>query len=105
MLVGAVALGANAKGSCDVAGTVYSVDTTFHAYIGPGTTQTSMLLQSGNKHLRVFYTTVDLTNPYVKIRAVSATEVHIADCGHLVSVDGVLNFHTIHTLVNHALSH
>ena len=29
MLVGAVALGANAKGSCDVAGTVYSVDTTF----------------------------------------------------------------------------
>ncbi|MBS7393408.1 MAG: Por secretion system protein, partial [Muribaculaceae bacterium] len=75
MLVGAVALGANAKGSCDVAGTVYSVDTTFHAYIGPGTTQTSMLLQSGNKHLRVFYTTVDLTNPYVKIRAVSGTDM------------------------------
>lgn len=75
MLAGAVALGANAKGSCDVAGTVYSVDTTFHAYIGPGTTQTSMLLQSGNKHLRVFYTTVDLTNPYVKIRAVSGTDM------------------------------
>ena len=34
-----------------------------------------------------------------------ATEVHIADCGHLVSVDCVLNFHTIHTLVNHTLSH
>ncbi|MDO4972302.1 MAG: phosphodiester glycosidase family protein [Bacteroidales bacterium] len=75
MLSCAIALGANAKGTCDVAGTVYTVDTTFHAYIGPGTTQTSMLLQSGNKHLRVFYTTIDLTNPYVKIRAVSGTDM------------------------------
>ena len=74
-LAGAMALAANAKGTCDVVGTVYSVDTTFHALIGPGTTQTSMLLQSGNKHLRVFYTTVDLTNPYVKIRAVSGTDM------------------------------
>ncbi len=74
-VLGAVALGANAKGVCDVVGTTYSVDTTFHAYVGPGTTQTSLLLQSGNKHLRVFYTTVDLTNPYVKIRAVSGTDM------------------------------
>ena len=74
-LMGAVALGANAKGVCDVVGTTYSVDTTFHAYVGPGTTQTSLLLQSGNKHMRVFYTTVDLTNPYVKIRAVSGTDM------------------------------
>ena len=34
-----------------------------------------------------------------------ATEVHITDSRHLVSIDGVLNFHTIHTLVNHTLSH
>ena len=74
MLAGATAFGTQAKGTCDVVGTIYTVDTTFHAYIGPGTTQTSLLLQSGLKHLRVFYTTVDMNNPYIKIRSVSGTD-------------------------------
>ena len=75
ILLGAVALGASAKGSVDVVGKVYSVDTLYHASIGPGTTQTSLYLQSGTAHLRVFYSTVDLTNPYVQIRAVSGTDM------------------------------
>ena len=74
MLAGASVFGTQAKGTCDVVGTIYTVDTTFHASIGPGTTQTSLLLQSGLKHLRVFYTTVDLNNPYIKIRSVSGTD-------------------------------
>lgn len=75
MLMSAVALTASAKSSIDLQGTVYDVDTTFHAFIGPGTTQTSLLLQSGNKHMRVFYTTIDLTTPHVKIRSVSGNDM------------------------------
>ena len=55
-------------------GVEYTVDTLFHAYIGPGTTQTSLLMESGNKHLRVFYSKIDLTSPDVTLKAVSATD-------------------------------
>ena len=44
--------------------TDYRVDTTFHAKIGPGTTQTSLLLTGPDTTLTVFYLTVDLTDPY-----------------------------------------
>lgn len=57
-----------------IKGNAYTADTLFHAEIGPGTTQTSIAL-SGNLKLRVFYTTVDLTNPYVDIRAAKAGNV------------------------------
>ena len=33
-------LAAGATGTVDVLGTVYSVDTLFYSYVGPGTTQT-----------------------------------------------------------------
>lgn len=52
-------------------GKTYNVDTLYHAKIGPGTTQTSLQL-SGAQSLRVFYTTTDLTNPYVDIRVVKS---------------------------------
>ena len=67
-------LAAGATGTVDVLGTVYSVDTLFYSYVGPGTTQTSLMLTSGTKQLRVFYTNIDLTNPYVSIKAVSAKD-------------------------------
>ena len=57
--------------------TEYRVDTTFHAQIGPGTTQTSLLLTGPDTTLTVFYLTVDLTNPYVDIRTVCAKD-HLA---------------------------
>ena len=52
---------------------VFSVDTLFHAQVGPGTTQTSLHLTNTatpSQQLRVFYFTVDLTNPVVGIEAV-----------------------------------
>jgi hypothetical protein len=52
-------------------GNSYTVDTLYHAYIGPGTTQTSLKL-TGTQNLRVFYTTTDLTNQYVDVRAIMA---------------------------------
>ena len=55
-------------------GVEYTVDTLFHAYVGPGTTQTSLLLQSGTKHLRVFYSQIDLSQPNVTLKAVSGTD-------------------------------
>lgn len=54
-------------------GNVYTVDTLFHAQIGPGTTQTSLQL-TGTVNQRVFYTVTDLTNPYVDMRAVMAND-------------------------------
>lgn len=57
--------------------TEYRVDTTFHAQIGPGTTQTSLLLTGPDTTLTVFYLTVDLTNPYIDIRTVCAKD-HLA---------------------------
>ena len=49
----------------------YNVDTVFHAKIGPGTTQTSLEL-TGAQRLNIFYTTTDLTDPYVDIRVAQA---------------------------------
>ena len=62
------------KATYSLRGVEYTVDTLFHAYVGPGTTQTSLLLQSGNKHLRVFYSQIDLSCPNVTLKAVSGTD-------------------------------
>ena len=70
----AMALGAQASGTCDVLGTVFTVDTLFHAYVGPGTTQTSLYFHTGTKEMRVFYSKIDLSNPYVSVKAVSGTD-------------------------------
>lgn len=54
-------------------GVDYTVDTLFHAKVGPGTTQTQLRLE-GPSPLNVFYLTVDRTTPNVTIRAVSGTD-------------------------------
>lgn len=61
-------LSASASGNWTLQGTAYKVDTLSHVYIGPGTTETSLQLSGGSK-LRIFYTTTDLTNPNVDVRA------------------------------------
>ncbi|MBR5101802.1 MAG: hypothetical protein IK092_01605, partial [Muribaculaceae bacterium] len=77
ILVATICLGAKASTTLDVQGTVYTVDTLFYNQVGPGTMQTSLLLKSGTKKLRVFYLTIDMTNPLLKLRSVMATD-HLA---------------------------
>ena len=59
-----------------IQGTEYTVDTLFHNQIGPGTTQTSLWFRNAATldALRVFYTTMDMTNPYLSLRGVCATD-------------------------------
>ena len=57
----------------DLRGVNYTVDTLFHAKIGPGTTQTQLRLEGPNP-LNVFYLTVDVSTPGVSIRTVSGTD-------------------------------
>ena len=58
---------------CEIRGVDFLVDTLFHAKIGPGTTQTSLLLKGPAYNLRAFYLTVDLNNPNVSIKATMPT--------------------------------
>lgn len=51
----------------------YQVDTLFHAYIGPGTTLTSLKLE-GPVKFRIFYTTTDLTDKNVDVRGIKHTD-------------------------------
>ena len=57
----------------DIRGVDYTVDTIFHAKVGPGTTQTQLRLDGPNP-LNVFYLTVDVSTPGVSIRTVSGTD-------------------------------
>lgn len=85
-----------ASGQWTLQGSVYTVDTLFHAKIGPGTTQTSLKL-TGPVNQRVFYTVTDLTNPYVEMRAVMAND-KIVSCATVSSMaknhnaEGALHF-------------
>lgn len=47
----------------------YRVDTLSHVVIGPGTTQTTLLLE-GPVKLRVFYTTTNMTDPNVNLKLI-----------------------------------
>lgn len=70
-----LAIAAIAQGSTTwtLNGKTYQVDTLYHASIGPGTTQTSLKL-AGPVKFRIFYTTTDLTDPYVDVRAIKHTD-------------------------------
>ncbi len=68
------AVGAQASGSWNVLGVEYTVDTLFHNQVGPGTMQTSLWFHSATNNLRVFYTEMDMTNPYLSLRGVCATD-------------------------------
>lgn len=65
------AMAASASGKWTLQSKDYTVDTLFHAKIGPGTTQTSLAL-SGGSRLNIFYITTDLTDPNVDIRVAQA---------------------------------
>lgn len=54
----------------DVQGKQCTVDTLYHAIVGPGITQTNLKL-SGGLTERIFYTVVDLENPNADIRALA----------------------------------
>ncbi len=90
-------LGLNATESIDLQGTIYSLDTIYHAKIGPGTTQTHLELISGTKRLQVFYLTVDKTTPGVSMRAVCSKDMvagteKVTSMAKRKSKDGVLYF-------------
>ncbi|MEG0559483.1 MAG: phosphodiester glycosidase family protein [Muribaculaceae bacterium] len=58
----------------DIIGETYKVDTLYHAQVGPGTTQTSLLFTGATYNLRAFYLTVDLKNPAVSIRTICGND-------------------------------
>ena len=58
-------------------GNTYTVDTLYHAPIGPGTTQTSLRVV-GAYNLNVFYTTTDLAHPNVEMRVAPANKNSLA---------------------------
>ncbi len=70
----AATIPATAGNIIDVKGDKMTLDTIFHAKVGPGTTHTQLHLE-GNVKLDVFYLTIDRTTPGVSIRAVSATDM------------------------------
>lgn len=85
-----------ASGQWTLQGNTYTIDTLFHAQVGPGTTQTSLSVVGPTK-LRVFYTTTDLTNPYVEMQAVMANDklgsgATVASIGKSHHKDGALYF-------------
>ena len=76
LLAAIAATSATASSTWNVIGTDYKVDTLFYNQVGPGTTQTSLKFTSaaGNQ-LRVFYATMDMTNPYLSLHGVVATDM------------------------------
>jgi len=69
------ALASSASTTWNVIGTDYTVDTLFHNQVGPGTTTTSLWFHNDAKStLRVFYCTMDMTNPYLSLAGVCATD-------------------------------
>ena len=51
----------------DIRGVEYTLDTVFHAKVGPGTTQTQLQLDGPTSSLQVFYLTVDTRTPGVSM--------------------------------------
>ena len=71
LMLAMVAFAATAKGTWTLQGSTYTVDTLYHAKVGPGTTQTSLKVV-GPVQLRVFYTTTDITNKNLDVKHVMA---------------------------------
>jgi exopolysaccharide biosynthesis protein len=74
LLLSLAGLTAAASNTWQLLGVDYTVDTLFHAIIGPGTSQTSLYFTNGSIEMRVFYTTIDMTNPYLTLRTVSGQD-------------------------------
>lgn len=63
-----------ASGSITLLDTEFKVDTVYHANIGPGTSQTSLLLTGPSYNLTVFYLTADLTTDKLSIKTVAGDD-------------------------------
>ncbi len=72
----AMPLCASASVEWTLQGKTYYADTVRHVKLGPGTTQTELAV-SGAQTLHVFYTTTDLTNPYVDIRVTKGSKKYV----------------------------
>ena len=62
------------KPTITLGGELMTIDTTFHAKVGPGTTQTALHL-SGAHALNIFYLTIDKSTPGVSIRVVNGNKL------------------------------
>ncbi|MBO7382486.1 MAG: phosphodiester glycosidase family protein [Muribaculaceae bacterium] len=85
-----------ARTQWNLQGNIYNVDTLRHVVIGPGTTHTALKVE-GAYNLRVFYTTTDLSDPNVDIRAVKAANSYtgVASTSYMAtssSKEGALYF-------------
>lgn len=67
LVLGGSCMMASASTTWTLQNKTYSVDTLYHAKIGPGTTRTALKL-GGAQNLRVHYITTDITNEYVDMR-------------------------------------
>ena len=76
----------------------WSVDTTFHAKVGPGTTQTSLRLWNGTNGLNIFYLTIDLTTENLTMRAVCAKD-KVAGNATVTSMSSTHSTETSHYFV------
>lgn len=74
LIVATASITATAGNTWQLLGVDYTVDTLFHAKVGPGTTQTSLYFTNGSTEMRVFYTTIDMTTPYLTLRTVSGQD-------------------------------
>ncbi len=74
LLLGCVWMAAHGSNTITLNGEDYALDTLFHNVVGPGTTQTSLWLHNDEHRLRVFYATMDMTNPYLSLHGVSACD-------------------------------
>lgn len=75
LFLSAIACASQAGSTWNVRGTQYQVDTLFHNQVAPGAMQTSLWFHTASgKTLRVFYSTMDMTNPHVHLSGVCATD-------------------------------
>ena len=76
-LLALLSISTHASDTWTLRGVEYQVDTLFHNQVGPGTTQTSLWFHNETGKLRVFYCTIDMTNPWLSLAGVCATD-HLA---------------------------
>ena len=76
LVSGGIAFQATARGTWTIQSVEYSVDTLYHATVGPGTTETELRIEAteGSSSVvnNVFYTVTELDNPYVEMRVAKA---------------------------------
>lgn len=77
LLAAAAPLSMWASKTWTLQGNTYTVDTLYHAPVGPGTTQTSLRVE-GAYNLNIFYTVTDLTHPNVEMRVAPANNSSLA---------------------------